>query len=87
MFVGVTAAGRFGLTLTAATTVVYFSNSYAYEDRSQSEDRAHRAGQTKTVTYVDLVAKNTADTLILKALQNKKSLSEFIQNMPVEEIF
>ncbi len=45
-----------GVTLTAARTVVYYSNSFNYEHRSQSEDRAHRIGQEHPVNYVDIVA-------------------------------
>ena len=32
----------------------------------QSEDRAHRIGQKKTVTYVDIIADDTVDTKIVK---------------------
>jgi len=51
------ATGGFGNTWTVADLVVYSSNSYDLELRDQSEDRAHRKGQTKKVTYVDLVAR------------------------------
>ena len=70
-FVGQPRTGGFGLTLTAATTVIYYSNSYDLEIRLQSEDRAHRISQTKTVTYVDLVSPDTIDEKILKALRAK----------------
>ena len=70
-FVGNPTTGGFGLTLTACNTVVYFSNNYNLEVRMQSEDRAHRMGQTGTVVYVDIVAKNTLDEAIMKSLINK----------------
>jgi SNF2 family DNA or RNA helicase len=57
--------------LTAATTVIYYSNSYDLEIRLQSEDRAHRIGQTNKVTYIDLVSPNTIDEKILQALRSK----------------
>lgn len=60
-----------GVTLTAASTVVYYTNSYDLEHRLQSEDRAHRIGQTKSVTYVDLVAEGTVDERVIAALRNK----------------
>ena len=63
-------AGR-GLTLTAAKTVVYYSNSYDLELRSQSEDRCHRIGQTESVTYVDLMVPGTLDGKIVEALRRK----------------
>ena len=78
VFVGQSRAVGMGITLTAASYVVYYSNNYSYEVRVQSEDRAHRIGQTKNVTYIDLVATNTVDDHVLKALQNKKSLAEWI---------
>jgi len=41
------------------------------EIRLQSEDRAHRIGQTNKVTYIDLVSPGTIDEKILKALRQK----------------
>lgn len=70
-FVGNPSTGGYGLTLTAAHTMVYFSNSFDLEKRLQSEDRAHRIGQTKNVTYIDLIAPNTVDEKIVKALRDK----------------
>jgi SNF2 family DNA or RNA helicase len=61
--------------LTAATTVVYYSNSYNLEHRLQSEDRAHRIGQTKSVNYVDLTVAGTLDEKIIKALREKKNIA------------
>lgn len=40
----------------------------------QSEDRAHRIGQTKNVTYVDLITPNTIDQKIVEALRDKIEL-------------
>ena len=70
-FVGQPRTGGYGLTLTQATTVIYYSNSYDLEVRLQSEDRAHRIGQTSKVTYVDIIAENTVDDKILMALRSK----------------
>ena len=67
-------AGR-GLTLTAATTVIYFSNNFNLEERVQSEDRAHRKGQTNRVNYINLISENTIDSFVLHALNNKLKLS------------
>lgn len=74
-FVGNTQTGGYGITLTQATTVVYYSNNYDLEKRLQSEDRAHRIGQTKSVTYIDLVTPNTVDEKILKALRDKNDIA------------
>jgi len=74
-FVGQPKTGGFGITLTAAHTMIYFSNSYDLEIRIQSEDRVHRIGQEKPVTYVDLVSPNTIDEKILQALREKIDIS------------
>ena len=65
----------YGLTLTAATNVIYYANDFNLETRVQSEDRCHRIGQHHSVTYVDFVAKGTVDEHIVKVLQNKIDLS------------
>lgn len=70
-FIGQPKTGGYGITLTAANTVIYYSNSYDLEIRLQSEDRAHRIGQTHKVTYIDLVSPDTIDEKILLALRNK----------------
>jgi SNF2 family DNA or RNA helicase len=74
-FVGNPSTGGYGLTLTKASYVIYFNNSYNLEVRQQSEDRAHRIGQTKNVLYIDLVAEKTIDELIIAALKNKIKIS------------
>ncbi len=74
-FVGQPRTGGYGLTLTEAKTVIYYSNGYDLEVRLQSEDRAHRIGQVNKVTYVDIVADNTSDEKILRALRSKIDIS------------
>jgi len=74
-FVGNPQTGGMGITLTASSTVVYYSNSYNLEHRIQSEDRAHRIGQINKVTYIDLICPKTVDEKIVKALRSKKQLA------------
>ena len=74
-FVGTAQTGGYGLTLTAANTVIYYSNGYDLEKRIQSEDRAHRIGQKKSVTYVDILAEETVDEKIVKALRKKINIA------------
>ena len=74
-FVGQPRTGGYGLTLTEAKTVIYYSNGYDLEVRLQSEDRAHRIGQVNKVTYIDIVADDTSDEKILRALRNKIDIS------------
>ncbi len=74
-FVGTPQTGGYGITLTQANTVIYYSNGYDLEKRMQSEDRAHRIGQKKTVTYVDIIADDTVDTKIVKSLRKKINIA------------
>jgi SNF2 family DNA or RNA helicase len=74
IFVGTSAAAK-GLTLTRASTMVYYSNNYSLETRLQSQDRIHRIGQDTKCTYIDLVVPNSIDEAILKRLEEKKELS------------
>jgi SNF2 family DNA or RNA helicase len=73
--VGTPSTGGYGITLTAANTVIYYSNGYDLEKRLQSEDRAHRIGQKKSVTYVDILADETVDEKIVKSLRKKINIA------------
>ena len=64
--------------MTQANTVIYYSNGYDLEKRLQSEDRAHRIGQKKSVTYVDMIAEKTVDEKIVKALRKKIDIASEI---------
>lgn len=75
-FVGQPRTGGYGITLTQANTVIYYSNSYDLEIRLQSEDRAHRIGQKNNVTYIDIVSPGTIDEKVLAALRSKINLAE-----------
>ena len=65
----------FGLTLTAATNVIYYANDFDLATRMQSEDRCHRIGQSNRVTYVDLITPGSIDQRIVRALRDKIDLS------------
>ena len=84
-FVGNPQTGGYGITLTAANTVIYYSNSYDLEKRLQSEDRAHRIGQTGSVTYVDLVAEKTIDERIIKSLKDKVNIANEIMGEDIKD--
>ena len=84
-FVGNAQTGGYGITLTAANTVVYYSNSYDLEKRLQSEDRAHRIGQTGSVTYVDLIAEGTIDERIVKSLRDKIDIANEIMGEDIKD--
>ena len=84
-FVGNPQTGGYGITLTAATTVIYFANSFDLAVRMQSEDRAHRIGQTDHVTYIDLIAEGTIDERIVKALRTKMDIASVVMGEELKE--
>ena len=74
-FIGTTQTGGYGITLTAASNMIYYSNGYDLEKRKQSEARIDRIGQTKPMTYIDILAENTIDEKIVKALRKKINIA------------
>lgn len=69
---------RFGLTLVAADTAVYYGNDWSLETRVQSQDRIHRIGQGRKVTYYDLVMRDSIDESILGMLRERKKMADQI---------
>ena len=76
--VGTTQTGGYGITLTAASTMIYYSNGYDLEKRQQSEARIDRIGQHFPMTYIDLMVENTIDEKIVKALRKKVNIASKI---------
>lgn len=72
------ATGGESITLTGASLVIYHDNDWSLRIRKQSEDRAHRIGQTRAVTYIDLVAIGTVDEQIVTSLRDKESLAQAV---------
>lgn len=70
-----------GLTLVAASVVLYYSNSFSLHDRLQSEDRCHRIGQQRTVEYINLMARDTIDEHITAVLSNKQDVAASITGL------
>ena len=83
--IGTPATGGYGITLTQANTVIYYSNGYDLEKRLQSEDRAHRIGQKKSVTYVDIMAEDTVDEKIVKALRKKINIASEVMGEELKD--
>lgn len=73
-----TSAGSKGLTLTKASTLIYYSCDYKLETRLQSQDRIHRIGQESKCTYIDLISPNSIEEKILRILGNKQELSDMV---------
>ena len=84
-FIGTTQTGGYGITLTAASTMIYYSNGYDLEKRQQSEARIDRIGQEKPMTYIDIICENTVDTRIVKALRKKVDIATQIMGEDLKE--
>lgn len=84
-FLGNTQTAGRGITLTEASTVVYYSNNFSLELRQQSEDRAHRLGQKNKVTYIDLVVRGSLDEKIIKSLIDKRNIANEILKDDLED--
>jgi len=83
--VGTPQTGGYGITLTAASTMIYYSNGYDLEKRQQSEARIDRIGQTKPMTYVDIIAEETIDEKIVKALRKKINIATEIMGEELKD--
>ena len=84
-FVANAAAAGTGLTLTKASTTIYYNNNFKLGERLQSEDRNHRIGTINPVTYIDIVANGTIDEHIINSLMDKKSVAEIVTGDAVRE--
>lgn len=78
VFVGQIAAAGLGITLTAASTMVFYSLDYSMSNFEQAKARIHRAGQKENCHYIYLVCKNTVDRKVLYALRKKINLAKML---------
>jgi len=76
VFVGQIATAGLGITLTAASTMVFYSMDYSMSNYEQTRARIHRVGQRQPCTYIHLVAKGTVDEKVLQALRDKANLAK-----------
>ena len=84
-FVSLPQAGGEGLNgLQVAHQCIYYSNSFKYGERVQSEDRLHRPGQTNRVTYTDLWTDTGMDRIICRCLEKKEDLDEWVKRALAE---
>ena len=80
VFFATQASGGTGLNLQVANRTIYYSNSFSYGDRIQSESRTWRAGQHRRCIYYDVVS-FPIDNLILENLRKKQDLSQQLSNL------
>jgi SNF2 family DNA or RNA helicase len=83
--VGTPQTGGYGITLTGASTMIYYSNGYDLEKRQQSEARIDRIGQNKPMTYIDIIAEDTIDEKIVKALRKKVNIATEIMGEELKD--
>lgn len=82
-----TSAGGVGLTLTAASTVVFLQRPWSYVEASQAEDRAHRIGSERhsSIEIIDIVAEKTVESRVRSVLRDKaKSLAELLEDPRIQ---
>tara|TARA_R100000734_G_scaffold6625_1_gene5571 strand:+ start:814 stop:2235 length:1422 start_codon:yes stop_codon:yes gene_type:complete len=82
---GTPQTGGYGITLTGASTMIYYSNGYDLEKRQQSEARIDRYGQEKPMTYIDIMAEDTIDEKIVDALKRKVNIATEIMGEELKE--
>ena len=78
IFIGQIQAAGMGLTLTAASTMVFYSCDYSMSNFDQAKSRIHRAGQKNNCLYIYLVVRNSIDGKVLKALRDKQNLAKML---------
>jgi SWI/SNF-related matrix-associated actin-dependent regulator 1 of chromatin subfamily A len=69
-------SGGVGLTLTAASNVLFVEFPWTAADCIQAEDRAHRNGQKNAVNCVYLLGQDTIDEYSYQLIQTKKTISD-----------
>ena len=78
VFVGQIASAGLGITLTAASTMVFYSLDYNMGNYDQAKARIHRVGQSQNCHYIYLICRGTVDRKVLYALKNKKKLADMM---------
>lgn len=73
------ATGSMGLDMSAASITVFYSNTNRMIDRKQAGERPRAVGKKGSILEVDIVAEGTVDEIMMKALEAKMDLSEYVQ--------
>jgi SNF2 family DNA or RNA helicase len=83
--IGTPQTGGYGITLTAGNVMIYYSNGYDLEKRTQSEARINRAGQKRKMTYIDIIAEGTVDEKIVDALRKKVDIASKVMGEELKD--
>jgi len=65
--------------------MIYYSIRYDLEKRTQSEARINRAGQTRKMTYIDIIAEGTVDEKIVEALRKKVNIASKVMGEELKD--
>lgn len=76
VFIGQIATAGLGITLTAASTMIFYSLDYSMANFEQAKARIHRVGQNQNCTYIYLTARGTVDEKVLQTLRDKAELAK-----------
>lgn len=82
VFIAQISTGSLGITLTAASTAIFYSHTYDYAEFAQACDRLHRIGQKKPVMYYHLIAQDTVDEAVWLAIRTKKRIADIVLARP-----
>jgi SNF2 family DNA or RNA helicase len=82
VFIAQVQAGSLGIDLTAADTAIFYSLDYNAANYWQAQDRIHRIGQTRKVTYYHMVVPRSIDQIVLQTLKEKGDLAQTIIHTP-----
>ncbi len=77
-FLGQISAAGLGITLTAASTMVFYSMNYSSSDFTQAKARIHRVSQRNACQYIYLICRGTVDTKVLRSVRDKLDLAKMI---------
>jgi hypothetical protein len=58
--------------------MIYYSNTFSYNDREQSLARGDDNNRSRGILVVDLVLDHEVDKMIIEALATKQSISTFV---------
>jgi SNF2 family DNA or RNA helicase len=82
VFIAQTQSGSLGIDLTAADVAIFYSMDYNAANYWQAQDRIHRIGQEKKVTYYHMVVPRSIDAIVLQTLKEKGDLAQTIIHTP-----
>lgn len=74
-----------GLTLTAATYVIFIDTAWTQSDVEQHYSRAYRAGTTKNVTIYFLITSDTFDEKVKQIVDRKGAISDYVIDDEISE--